>query len=180
MEVDVDGTTHTVALDQGVGVLDLEGATPSDVVVESEDGPIFARAEILYGRAFRASETPPLGVALEGRLGAVGVPAGFEVQVAANAAVGTPVVDIQLPASAVVDEGFLRAVQAASSVRKVEVREPGFLRVHLVQLRDGQAVTFALPFVRVSPSPVSGLGMVAYPAASPAAMTVVPPRRIGE
>ncbi|MBO6939931.1 MAG: hypothetical protein JJ863_33475 [Deltaproteobacteria bacterium] len=180
VEVDVDGTTHTVTLEQGVGVLDLEGATPSDVVVEAEEGPVFARAEILYGRSFQANEERPLGVALEGRLGAVGVPAGYEVQVTSTAAVGTPVIDIQLPASAVVDDGFIRAVQAAPAVRTVEVREPGFLRVHLIQLRAEQAVTFALPFVRVSPSPVSGLGMVAYPASRPDAMTVLPPRRIGE
>lgn len=177
--VTIDGDERTVPMEEGVGVLDLGGATPEDVVVVSET-PVFARAEILYGRSFRGREEAPLAVTLEGRLGAVGVPAGFEVQVTSNAAVGTPVVDIQLPASAVVDDGFIRAVQAASAVRRVEVREPGFLRVHLVELRADQAVTFALPFVRVSPTAVQGLAMVAYPAARPDLMTVVAPRPIGD
>jgi len=177
--VSIDGSERRVTMENGVGVLDLEGAMPEDVVVEAPV-PVFARAEILYGRSFRAAERLPLAVALEGRLGAVGVPAGFEVQVTSSAAVGTPVVDIQLPASAVVDDGFLRAVTAASAVRRVEVREPGFLRVHLVALRADQAVTFPLPFVRVSPTPVQGLAMVAYPAARPDVMTVVPARPLGD
>mgnify|MGYP002866995736 CR=1 FL=1 len=175
--VRVDGERHTVALRDGVGVLDLGEVAMDDVVVESEH-PVFARAETLYGRALGARDEGPLAVSLAGRAGAVGAPAGFEVQVVASAEVGTPVVDIQLPASAIVDALLLRSVQASSAVQRVEAREPGFLRVHLIPMREGQALTFALPLVRIAASPVRGLGMVAYPATRPAAMSVVAPRTL--
>ena len=175
--VEVDGVDHRVTLDGGVGVLDLGHRAVGDVIVESTQ-PVFARSETLYGRAFEERAAGPLALDLAGRLGEVGDPAGLEVQVTASSEVGTPVVDIQMPASAVMDATFIRSVQSASSVRRVEAREPGFLRVHLIGLRADQAVTFALPFVRVSPSPVRGLGMVAYPAARPGAMTVVAPRSL--
>jgi hypothetical protein len=88
------------------------------------------------------------------------------------------VVDVQLPAGVRADESLLAALRGTPYVTGVEAREPGFVRILLGSLDAGVSAVLPLPLRFAGSGRLRGLGVIAYPAAMPADMTVLAPREL--
>lgn len=179
IEVSVDGTDHSLALEGGVGVLPLAlGAGDDvDIEIETEEGvAVLARAEVVFGRPFEARRDGPLGLSMQGDVGHLGGIAALELTVSAAAGVDDPILDIQLPAGVQADEQLLAGLRSSSVVRLAEARSPGFVRLTLAPLAAESRTAVSLPLPWRASGRVRGLAVVAYPGDRPHAMTVLPSR----
>ena len=174
--VEVDG--RTVALERGVATIDLGLSSGSSrtVRVRSADGGVMARVEAVFARPFEASREGRVELDLQGSVGRVGELAALELSVRALQWRDAPIVDVQLPAGVEADERLLGSLRANGAVRSVEAREPGFVRLRLVPLEPQQTVAIPLPLRWRASGSVRGLAVVAYDAASPERMSVLPAR----
>jgi hypothetical protein len=174
--VEVDG--RTVTLERGVATVDLGLSSGSSrtVRVRSSEGGVMARIEAVFARPFAASREGRLELELQGSVGRVGELAALELSVKALQWRDAPIVDVQLPAGVEADDRLLASLRANGAVRSVEAREPGFVRLRLVALEPQQTVAIPLPLRWRASGSVRGLAVVAYDAASPERMSVLPSR----
>ncbi|MBX3247390.1 MAG: hypothetical protein KF901_09420 [Myxococcales bacterium] len=174
--VRVDG--REITLERGTATLDLglSAGASRRVEVVSSGGAVLARAEAVFAAPFDAREDGPLGLALAGEVGRVGELAALELSVRARARVNAPTLDLQLPAGVEPDERLLAALRSNGMVRSVERREPGFLRIVMAPMEPQQEATLPLPLRWRAAGSVRGLGVVAYEAAQPEAMSALAPR----
>lgn len=177
VEVTVDGARQEVDLSSGRAVLALAPrAGDHEVrVTAPAEGAAFVRVEAAMERPFTAREGP-YALALEGDAGDVATGAAFELSVTAREAVARTVVDISLPAGATLDPALRRRLASVGPIRRVEEREPGFLRVELGPLAEGVTATLPLPLRWSVRGTLRGLGAVAYPLGRPEAMSALAPR----
>ncbi len=180
VHVEVDGEERSVEFDHGVAQLplDIEASGEAEVEVEVEGGAgVLVRVETAFGRPFAPARDAPLGLQIDGDPGRFGGAGAFELLVRASAAVRQPTIDVQLPAGVDADK-VLGGPRSSGNVRSAELRSPGFLRIVLTDFTEAGEVVVPLGLVWTARGEMRGLGAVAYPAAEPARMTVLPPRML--
>jgi hypothetical protein len=181
VSVTVDGRPVTATFDKGRAVIALPrlgtGAHQVRVAVAGE-AAVLARVEAVFGAPFAAQAGSAFTLALAGDVGDAGGVAALELTLEAKRAVRQSVVDVQLPAGVRADESLLAALRGAPYVTSVEAREPGFVRILLGSLDAGVSAVLPLPLRFTGSGRLHGLGVVAYPAAVPADMTVLAPREL--
>jgi len=173
--VTVDGERRELDLSEGRAVLPFTpGAGSHRVVVEPLEGSAFVRVEAAMERPFEARQDGPLALSIDGDAGDGTTLAALELTVTATEAAQDVVLDLQLPAGVEATDALLAAL--GRSARAVEVREPGFLRLHLGPMPAETTRAIPLPLAFTVRGELRGLGAVAYPLGRPEAMTVLSPR----
>lgn len=179
VEVEVGGRSERPALEQGRLVVPVEVASGGRTRVHVRTlggGLVIAASEVAYATSFDAASDGPLELAIAGDPGrAYGVSA-LELTVRSREAVFDPVVELELPASVELDATLRQALLGSGTVRSVEARAGGFLRLRLSPLGAGSTVTVPLPLVFGARGEVRGLAAVAYPATESYRRTVLPDR----
>lgn len=178
--VRVDGEARPVALEGGRAVVALD-PRPGDHEVRVEgpaSGGAFVRVEAALERPFVARDDGPYALAIEGDPGDTATGAALELSITARREIERTVVDLSLPAGAIVDDTLRAQMMGAPGVERIEVREPGFLRVRLGPMGDGVERTIPLPLRWSVRGTLRGLGAVAYPLGEPGAMSAIAPREL--
>ncbi len=172
----IDGQHHALSLEDGSATVAFAGGGTRRIRADGDQGLVLLRAEAVFARSFVARQDAPVHVALAGEAGPLGSLAALELSVHADREVGSPIVDVQLPAAVEVDDALLQRLEANAAVRRAEARRPGFLRLWLAPLAPQVDVSIPLSLRWQAAGTVRGLGLVAYAADRPDQMTVVPPR----
>lgn len=181
VEVEIRGRSERRSLEDGRLVLPVElgsGGRASVRVRALGSSLVIAESEVAYDTVFAPESQGPLGLSIAGDPGrAYGVSA-LELTVTSSEPVFDPIVELELPASVEVDETLRQALLATGTVRSVELRRAGFLRLRLASVGAGSTVTVPLPFVFAARGEVHGLAAVAYPATQAYRRTVLPGRSL--
>lgn len=175
----VDGRRVPVVFDKGRAVVALPQLSTGahDLRVEVTGGAaVLARVEAVFGAPFSARAGTAFALSIAGDVGDAGGVAALELTIEAKRALRASVLDLQLPAGVRADDALLSALRGAPYVTHVEAREPGFVRVTLGSLDSGVSALLPLPLRFSGSGSLRGLGVVAYPAADPADMTILAPR----
>jgi hypothetical protein len=172
----VDGRTLTATLENGFAAIALEGAGARPSVSVRTEGPVVVRAESLAFGRFDERGDAPLGLSIVGEPGDARHVSSLELTVHANREAREPVLHIQLPAGARADEALLAAIRSAPGVVSAELRTPGLVRVRLVSMASGVDLRIPLPLSWMVRGTVHGLAVVAFEAAVPGRMTILPQR----
>lgn len=174
--VSVDGRETEVDLASGLATVPIAPVGPRVSVSVHADGPLFVRAETLAMTPFEPVAEGPLRLEISGDPGDLRHLAALELVVRATQTVHQPMLHIQIPAGARVDDALLDAVGEAPSVVSVEARTPGLLRVCLSPLERGAEARLGLPMAWSARGRVRGLAVVGWDADRPERMSVLPPR----
>ena len=177
--VTVDGTRVAARFDKGRAVVALPrlGSGNHEIQVDvAGDAAVLARVEAVFGASFAAQTGGAFALSIAGDVGDAGGVAALELTLEAKRAVRRSVVDVQLPAGVRADEALLAALRGAPYVSSADAREPGFIRVVLGSVDNGVRVLLPLPLRFTGSGRLRGLGVVAYPAATPEDMSVLAPR----
>jgi hypothetical protein len=182
----VDGEARRVDLAGGVAEVPLDAlGRPGDhrVEVDAPEGAVvLLRLRAEYGLPWSVTPPPsdrgPLSLSITGETGGLDGRAALRLEVRNTAPrlVSAPVVEIDLPAGAELDEGARQAIAARSA------RPPDFsgrtLTVALRPLRPGAVAVVELPVRWSVAGRMRGLGAVGYGADRPEAVTVLPSREV--
>ncbi|MBK8171255.1 MAG: hypothetical protein IPK60_13040 [Sandaracinaceae bacterium] len=178
--ITINGTSTPIAFDHGRAIISLPAVRAGEdyaVNVQRERGSfIVARIEASFGVPYQEREGASITLAVAGETGHLGSRSALELSVTPHGTTHDVVLDISLPAGAIADDVFLSVLRGASNVAGVENREPGFVRITLRGLATDAPCVLPLPLSWQLAGTISGLGIVAYPEADPAAMTVIAPR----
>lgn len=172
VRVTVDGETQEVDLSNGAASIPINGRGRHAVRVTT-DGSVVARVESVFAREMQARSEGPFEMEVLGDPGRYRGPSGLVLRVKSGDRVRDGVIDLVIPAGAMIDERAERLFTQNASVRSVERRAPGFIRLRLVEMLDGQQHDIALPFHWHAFGDADGLSAIGYGASEPAAMTVV-------
>ncbi len=176
--LEVDGRARSVSLANGVAVIPIEGASARPSIAVRGAGPLYVRAELLGYAPFAPRADAPLTLSIEGEEGDATHLSTLELSVRADEALRAPILEIQIPAGARVDDAFLAAMSARAPVRAAELRAPGVLHVELGPLASGTETHIPLTFSWMARGSVRGLAVVAFEADAPSRMTVLAPRTL--
>ncbi|MAT24044.1 MAG: hypothetical protein CMN29_03605 [Sandaracinus sp.] len=172
----VDG--EAVALQEGVGVAELEvegGVAGGELVVE---GAALARLELRYRRAVEAREGD-FELAVEGTVGRAGAAAPLELRLKAREASARPVVQLRLPPGAELDREARRALVGDDEVRSVSrPTRDGEVRLELVALAAGQEARVPLPLFWTAAGTRRGLALAVWDAERPWDASALPEREL--
>lgn len=178
--VDTGEGEQVVDLASGRAVIPIEGVRAGrsrTLTVEREGGPgLLVRAEVVMGRGFESRDQGPLALEIQGDVGDQGELAALELSVTADRPVPSTVLEIQLPSGIDARNQLVDLLTASGTVRRAEPRRPGFIQVHLGPLAEGAVQVIPLPLHWTVSGDLRGLGVIAYPATEPSAMTVLAPR----
>ena len=174
----VDGRTLTATLENGLAAVALEGAGPRPSLSVRAEGPVLVRVESLALASFAERHEGPVTLAITGEPGDARHLSSLELAVHAEREARELVLHLQLPAGVRTDEALLAAVRSAPGVAGAELRTPGLLRVRLGTLSAGVDRRIPLPLTWLVRGSVRGLAVVAFEAAVPGRMTVLPPREL--
>lgn len=158
VKVSIDGQPRTIALKRGTASSELP--TGNVRVSLSSPRPVLARLEARYVRTPPQERGAALAVSVEGHPGYVGQTAALEavVRSESDAEVTHPVLEVTLPAPALLSRSALAAISGAPGVRRVEPLDPrGLLRIHLEPLPAKQTRRVPLPLRWVAAGTVTGL-----------------------
>ena len=167
VEVEIDGSSRRVALEQGLVRLPLR---PGSTVAITASAPVWARTESRFLVPFATREDGPLRARIEGTAGVLGDRAGFEIVVenVAQATSGAPVVEITLPGAAGFGDDTRQAIARVSSVRAVSAPDgAGVVRILLEPLAVGATLRVPLPLRWIASGRTRGLALATYDGAEP-------------
>lgn len=168
IEVELDGARRRLELKQGSVTLALPQRSVS-LTLHSKR-PVFARLEARYVRPVLETNEAPIVATIEGHVGRVGDTAALEVVVNSSSqkAIARPVVELMLPASAVLSQAAIASLRHASAVKRLErVDAQGLLRIHLRSIGAKQQRRLPLPLRWIAIGRFRGLSTIAYDADSP-------------
>lgn len=178
VRVAVDGRERRVRLRGGAATVP---ARPGSTVVVTSERPAWVRAESRYLLPIRRTVAGPLSVRLEGDVGRLGRRAGLELVVEATGGdpVPAPVVEVQLPGAARLDDRARATLSRSDAVARVSPPDgAGVVRVHLAPLAGGGAHRVPLPLSWIGRGRTLGLSLTAYEASTPWNASVTPGRRL--
>lgn len=177
--VDVDGTAREVALEGGAAVLD--DVRPGASVRVRADGRIWARGEVRAVAPYRRADEVAVDVRIEGEVGVLGERAALELAIESTSddELEAPVVELALPAGAILDGAARRAIETAAAVHAVTGPDgAGVLRLELAPLRGRGTYRIPLPLRWRASGTSHGLGVVVYDRGTPWATTTREERSI--
>ncbi|MFO0710217.1 MAG: hypothetical protein U0353_10280 [Sandaracinus sp.] len=178
------GRTHTLTLDAEAVPLALEAGAPA--VRVRGTSPVVVALEARELRELEERTESELDVRIEGvlgdedRLGEAGARSALELVVTSGPTdVASPVIEVELPSLASLDEVARGALSRSSAVASVSSPDRGgVVRIVLAPLRAATTVHVPLVVSWLGAGEARGLSIVAYDAASPARLTTRPGRRI--
>lgn len=168
VEVELDGARRRLDLKQGSATLALP-QRPVSLTLHSKR-PVFARLEARYVRPVLKTDEAPIVATIEGHVGRVGDTAALELVVKSNAqkVIARPVVELMLPASAVLSNAAIAELRRTAAVKRLErVDAQGLLRIHLRSIDAKQQRRLPLPLHWIAIGRFRGLSTIAYDADSP-------------
>ncbi len=170
--VEIDGASREVSLADGVAVLDdvRAGAT---VRVQAE-GRVWARGEVRAVAPYRDGTGVAVDPRIEGDVGVLGERAALELVVESTSddELTAPIVEIAIPAGAILDVSARAAIARAAAVQSIEGPDgAGVLRLSLVALRGRGTYRIPLPLRWRASGRSHGLGLVVYDRTQPWTIT---------
>lgn len=184
LHVMVDGSSARISLEGGVGVLEDAALTePGTHRVEVDADPTLlyqleARSRVAVPWAHPPPRTVPMTILVtppRAQVGRRGL-GWLEIRSRAPRLLPSPVVEITLPAGAIVDHPA-RVAMARHTIGMPRV-DGHILSLRLRSLAPGQRVRIPLQLRFGVPGDLSGYGVVAHAADRPEAMAIVPPQRV--
>ncbi len=174
--VEVDGATREISLADGPVVLDdlPPGARPRVRAAT----PVVVRGELRALAPYRREDGLPVDVRIEGEVGVLGERASLELVVESTTddPIDDLVVELALPAAAVLDTTAREAIATAAGRSVLGVDGAGVLRIALSELRGRTTRRIPLPWRWRAVGTSRGLGISAYSAAAPWNLTIRPDR----
>lgn len=172
VRVTIDGAAQDVDLSDGAASIPIPGTGRHAITVATK-GSVVARVESVFARPLTARSDGPFSLETLGDSGRYRGPSGLVLRLKASAQVRDGLIDLLVPAGAVIDERIEALLAQNAVVHSVERRAPGFLRLRLQEVREGQQHDIALPFHWHAFGLVDGLAAIGYAASEPGAMTVL-------
>lgn len=176
VRVTVDGAARTLALTGGVATLDVRAG--ARVTVRGA-APVWAWIESRYLVPWAEDADAPLGIAIEGVVGALGERAGLELRLEARAEVVDPVLELTLPAGATFDESARRTLEGAPGVTSVRGPDGArVIRLRLTTLPEGAVRRLPLAFRWTAAGESRGFDVAAFSAREPTRIWRSPGRAV--
>lgn len=184
LAIDVDGTSHSVELEQHSGTVEIEAlGQGGEHTVELTDAAgalavLRASSEYTVDWSAPPPHPGPLALTIEGETGNVDHRSELRLVVRNRIPrlLMVPVIEINLPAGVEIDES------ARTQITRTTTSSPdisaGTLRITLRPLCPRQEVTVRLPWLWTTAGELTGLGVTGWTAERPEAITVLPARRL--